>query len=90
MKIKFNVDEWSRGNLNINGTEYDVNVYADGQEKVRVIITECELNDEGYWQYQDKFVFDEAFDIGVDIVQDRPDTPDIDCIAERNSQNWRT
>ena len=67
MKVTFNVDEWNRGNLTINGIEYDVNVYADNEEKVRVIITECKLNDEGNWQYQDKFVFDQAFDIGVDI-----------------------
>ena len=31
MKVTFNVDEWNRGNLTINGIEYDVNVYADNE-----------------------------------------------------------
>tara|TARA_Y100000401_G_C8292211_1_gene209351 strand:- start:566 stop:784 length:219 start_codon:yes stop_codon:yes gene_type:complete len=71
MKATFIVDEWNQSNLTINGIEYDVNVYADNEEKVRVIITECEVTDEGNCQHQDKFIFDEAFDIGVEIKQEQ-------------------
>ena len=89
MKIKFNVDEWNGKNLIIDGKHYDVNLYADDDDQVRVIIMECEVGEMGIINNR-KTIYDEAFDIAVKIVQDRPDTPDIDSIAERNSENWRT
>ena len=90
MKIKFNVDDWNAKNLIIDGKHYDVNLYADDDDQVRVIIMECELDEDKYWYNNGKTIYDESFDIEVEIVQDRPDTPDIDSIAERNSENWRT
>ena len=90
MKVKFNVDDWNGKNLIIDGKHYDVNLYADDDDQVRVIIMECELGEDGYWYNNRKTIYDESFDVDVEVVQDRPDTPDIDSIAERNSENWRT
>lgn len=89
MKVKFNVDDWNGKNLIIDGKHYDVNLYADDDDQVRVIIMECEVGEMGIINNR-KTIYDEAFDVDVEIVQDRPDTPDIDSIAERNSENWRT
>jgi hypothetical protein len=89
MKIKFNADDWNGKNLIIDGKHYDVNLYADDDDQVRVIIMECEVGEMGIINNR-KTIYDEAFDIGVEIVQDRPDTPDIDSIAERNYENRRT
>ena len=74
MKIKFNVDEWNGKNLIIDGKHYDVNLYADDDDQVRVIIMECELDKDGYWYNNGKTIYEESFD--VDVEKDVPDYGD--------------
>ena len=90
MKIKFNVDNWNSKPLVINGKQYDLNIYADGSEAIKIIIMECEQGADEFWYTTDREVYNEYFFVGAEVVQDRPDTPDIDSIAERNYENRRT
>jgi hypothetical protein len=51
---------------------------------------ECEQGADEFWYTTDREVYNEYFFVGAEVVQDRPDTPDIDSIAERNYENRRT
>tara|TARA_R110002020_G_scaffold70843_1_gene183598 strand:+ start:336 stop:590 length:255 start_codon:yes stop_codon:yes gene_type:complete len=67
IKFTFDIDDWNRDSLVINNRPFDVNVYADDDEQVRVIVMECEQGQDGLWFNNDVTIFNEAFDIGVTI-----------------------
>tara|TARA_X000001388_G_C2211541_1_gene115365 strand:- start:190 stop:420 length:231 start_codon:yes stop_codon:yes gene_type:complete len=74
MTAKYNVDDWNGKNLIIDGKHYDVNLYADDDYKVRIIIMECELDKDGYWYNNGKTIYEESFEI--DVEKDVPDFGD--------------
>ena len=73
MTAKFNVDDWNGKNLLIDGKHYDVNLYADDDDQVRVIIMECEVGEMGIINNR-KTIYEESFD--VDVEKDVPDYGD--------------
>ena len=93
MKVKFSVDDWH--GFEIDGVQYDLNLYADQDTSIQATIYRCELDEnDGKWstdtQTEENNILECSSEVEIEIVQDRPDTPDIDSIAERNSENWRT
>ena len=93
MKVKFSVDDWH--GFEIDGVQYDLNLYADQDTSIQATIYRCELDkNDGKWstdtQTEENNILECSSEVEIEIVQDRPDTPDIDSIAERNSENWRT
>ena len=93
MKIKFSVDDWH--GFEIDGVQYDLNLYADQDTSIQATIYRCELDEnDGKWstdtQTEENNILECSSEVEIEIVQDRPDTPDIDSIAERNYENRRT
>ena len=93
MKVKFSVDDWH--GFEIDGVQYDLNLYADQDTSIQATIYRCELDEnDGKWstdtQTEENNILECSSEVEIEIVQDRPDTPDIDSIAERNYENRRT
>ncbi len=93
IKIKFSVDDWH--GFEIDGVQYDLNLYADQDTSIQATIYRCELDEnDGKWstdtQTEENNILECSSEVEIEIVQDRPDTPDIDSIAERNYENRRT
>mgnify|MGYP003131511609 FL=1 len=91
MKIKFSVDDWH--GFEIDGVQYDLNLYADQDTSIQATIYRCTKDENGTWSTEtgaENNILECSSEIEIEIVQDRPDTPDIDSIAERNYENRRT
>lgn len=84
----YNIDDWNAKNLIIDGKHYDVNLYADEDYQVRIIIMECELDKDGYWYNNQKTIYDESFEVDVQVGITREDKEGL--ILEMWQEGWET
>jgi hypothetical protein len=71
LNMKLDVDDWNGEALIIGDKHFDLNVWSDMDDTIRVAIYELEKGDNGYWTNTDKEVYQEDFEVGI-VVDDNP------------------